>query len=97
MLAPGGQRSDVFYCTLHDDIGTILSVWHIWGQDGEFKFTGLADGVYYLAAREQHNDDLWWYYGTGSFENATPIVITGHEAVSGISWSLPGSGGEAGR
>lgn len=76
---------------LHDAEGGVLcggyDQWRGF-DNGAFRFQGLADGAYYLAAQLKY-DEPWWYPGTLNFDEAEPIVIENHAAVTGLDWRLP--------
>ena len=65
-----------------------------WFSDRTFRFEGLADGDYYLAAGIDYV--AWWYPGTADFAAATPLTIVDHAEITGIQWPAPVLG-EAGR
>jgi hypothetical protein len=97
VLTSDGQPPEKASCRIFDFEGEPLcSGWGQWRvfEEGLFSFTGLTDGEYFLAARTV-NYEPWWYPGTADFAEATPITITDHATVTGISWSLPQPGKEA--
>ncbi len=56
--------------------------------EGAFSWLGLANGEYYLAARIPGDRETWWYPGTIEFEHASSILISDHEAVTGVDWAV---------
>ncbi len=56
--------------------------------EGAFSWRGLANGEYYLAARIPGDRETWWYPGTSEFEHASSILISDHEAVTGVDWAV---------
>ncbi|MFH1841569.1 MAG: hypothetical protein ABIF77_00040 [bacterium] len=91
VLEVDGRPPNYVTCSIFDATGEPLCAyrqqWHD-VYDGYFRFAGLVDGDYYLAARD-YVHDLWWYPGTLLFSEATPVTIQYLATVTGISWFIP--------
>lgn len=75
-------------CRLSDANGVSLCRGGILLIGAHFDFAGLPDGDYYLSASAAPGS-WWWYPGTSDHTQATAITVTGHAAVTGLSWRLP--------
>jgi hypothetical protein len=81
-------------CSIVDAGGEHLCrEWQQWQtyEEGVFSFRGLVDGDYFLVTKIT-TGQLWWYPGTLDFAEATPVTITIHSTVTGITWSWPSPG-----
>lgn len=54
--------------------------------DGDFEFTGLANGPHYIALWVDHSSK-WWYPGTYDFSEAVAIEIIDHATVELETWT----------
>ena len=90
LLEASGERPNLVYCRLHDNGGEALCADAARVYDGEFDFSGLADGSYLLSARISGQED-WWYPGTLEREQATVIEIVDQAEITNFLWSLPES------
>ncbi len=57
-------------------------------EEGRFTFPGLPDGPFYVAAINPRTMETVWYPGTTDFAEAETVVVSGHEAVTGITFDL---------
>jgi hypothetical protein len=76
------------YCRLSDANGASACRGDIRLFGAHFEFVGLPDGDYLLCATVPPGA-WWWYPGTSDHTQATAITVTGHAAVTGLSWRLP--------
>ncbi len=88
-----GTSRSLTYCAIFDESGAPLGNDGYYPlmlefEDGAFEFTGLNDGVFYVAAYHYWAEELFWYPGTWDFDEAAPITITDHGTVEGIDWAL---------
>ncbi len=88
----GSQPLVPISCALFDSTGQPLAgddrnYWDTY-DSGACSFPGLPDGTFYLAAKQSYSDDPVWYPGTRDFAQATPITLTDHNAVTGLTWDL---------
>ena len=71
---------------LSDADGALSS--RLWSEkDGSFRYQGLGDGRYRLAASVSGGS--WWYPGTFCPDSAAEIEVIDHQDVTGIEWSAP--------
>jgi hypothetical protein len=90
VLRHDGQRPASVRCRIYTDEDSPVCYYDYFDH-GIFSITGLGDGEYYLACREDHYA-LWWHPGTYYFSEATPITITDLVSVDDVVWHLPPSG-----
>ena len=86
VLDSDGQPLDYYYLRLCDADGETLCDQGQSRYHGEFSYSGLANGDYYLAVRTSWDAETCWYPGMREFERATPIRIRDHGTVTGIEW-----------
>ncbi len=90
VLVPDGEPLHCYYFRICDAGGEPLCGQWQWICDEAFSYSGLANGVYYLAARTTGSVEAWWYPGTTEFDSAVPIEIRDHSIVTGIEWTIGG-------
>lgn len=74
--------------TIIDADGASSSIYWIQHRDvGAFRFRGLGDGGYRLAAQTEEGN--WWFPGTANPDSARVVEVIDHAAVTGIEWRLP--------
>jgi hypothetical protein len=90
VLDSDGQPRDDYDLRLCDADGeTLCEQWQSRTR-GEFSYSGLANGDYYLAVRTTWGGETCWYPGMREFEYATPIRIRDYGTVTGIEWIAGG-------
>ncbi len=79
--------------TLQDADGRDLCGGSVYMYYGAFSFGGLPDGAYRLSLA--WSGGRYWYPGTFDQAQATPLVISGGNAITGLVWMNPSKSAEA--
>jgi hypothetical protein len=88
LLQADGTPVEYGPVTITDADGAASTWYWIQYRDlGVFRFDGVGDGRYRLAAELEGG--TWWFPGTANPDSAGIVEMMDHATVSGIEWRLP--------
>lgn len=89
--APARRTAKLQLFQAGDSLSGLHSRSCIFGEQVTFRWRGLEDGDYTLAARvnSPSGERLWWYPGSWSPSQAERLLLRGHSRIEGLHWEWP--------